>query len=279
MKLAFMTLGCPDWDLDTICRNGRAWGFDGVDFRGLGPEIDVTKLPAFTTDATRTARQLADAGLAVSGISSSIKVCDPAKRDANLDEARRTIEAAAVVGAANVRVFGGGEATRVGHRAAAAVGNECVAAILDLPGARKLSWNFETHDDWVRGADCKLLLDAIKDPAFGALWDLGHTKRVGGEDPADTLNFLRGRVRYTHVKDAVRDDRAKGGWRYVLPGKGELPLAEAIDRLRSDGYDGWLVFEHEKRWHPDLEDPAVAFPAFADWARQILARPASAAVR
>jgi sugar phosphate isomerase/epimerase len=272
MKLGFMTLGCPDWDLDTICRNGQAWGFDGVDFRGLGPEIDVTKLPAFTTDAAKTARRLADAGLAVSGISSSIKVCDASRRDANLDEAKRTIEAAAAVGAANVRVFGGGDAAKVGHRTAAAVGRECVDTILDLSGARKLSWNFETHDDWVRGADCKLLLDAIKDPAFGALWDLGHTKRVGGESPADTLAALGGRVRYTHVKDAVRDATQKGGWRYVMPGEGELPLAEAVDRLRADGYDGWLVFEHEKRWHPELEDPSVAFPAFAKWARATLAR-------
>ena len=34
MKIAFMTLGCPNWDLDTIITRGREYGFDGVDFRG-----------------------------------------------------------------------------------------------------------------------------------------------------------------------------------------------------------------------------------------------------
>ena len=76
MKISFMTLGCPEWDLETICQKGREYGFDGVDFRGLLAEIDVTQLPAFTTGVDETKRKLADAGLEVSGISSSIRVCD-----------------------------------------------------------------------------------------------------------------------------------------------------------------------------------------------------------
>jgi sugar phosphate isomerase/epimerase len=55
------------------------------------------------------------------------------------------------------------------------------------------------------------------------------------------------------------------GWRYVFPGQGQLPLAEAIQLLKANGYDGWLVFEHEKRWHPILPEPEAAFPAFAQW--------------
>ena len=34
MKLAFTTLGCPNWDLDTICTRGKEYGYDGVDLRG-----------------------------------------------------------------------------------------------------------------------------------------------------------------------------------------------------------------------------------------------------
>ncbi len=54
MKISFTTLGCPDWDIDTICQNGQAYGFDGVDFRGLLQIIDITTLPEFTTDAEQT---------------------------------------------------------------------------------------------------------------------------------------------------------------------------------------------------------------------------------
>ena len=279
MKLSFMTLGCPEWDLDAICRHGRANGFDAVDFRGYLDALDVTRLPAFSTDAEATRRRLADAGLAVSGVSSSISVCDGSKRQANLDEARRTIDTARGLGAAHVRVFGNGDVPGIGHDAAAAIGLETMNEILGLEGATELKWVFETHDHWVRGADCARLLDGIPLPAFGALWDMGHTARVGGESPEETFHHLRGRVYYTHVKDAVHEPEhpqaMKDGWRYVPPGTGELPLAESIALLAANGYDGYLVFEHEKRWHPELPEPEQALPAFAQWARQTLAEVAA----
>ena len=81
MKLSAMTLGCPAWDLATILKNVKSYGYDGVDFRGVLADLDITKTPAFTTGLAATARQIKDAGLEVSGISSSLTVCDPAKHD------------------------------------------------------------------------------------------------------------------------------------------------------------------------------------------------------
>lgn len=284
MKLAFMTLGCPNWDLSTICKRGREYGFDGVDFRGYLDTIDVTLRPEFTTGAEATRRKLADAGLETSAISSSITVCVPDKKTANLDEARRTIEVAHALGALNVRIFGGGD-VNIPRLELAKFGRDCIEQILALDGATSLHWLFETHDLWVKAADSRLLLDEIPNPAFGALWDMGHTYRVGGEKPADTYKALcdhagHSRVGYAHVKDAVYDPKhplaMEDGWHYVLPGEGQLPLAESISLLRAGGYDngkqpgtGWLQFEHEKRWHPELLEPEVAFPAFTAWARKL----------
>tara|TARA_Y100001968_G_scaffold131641_1_gene120118 strand:- start:587 stop:769 length:183 start_codon:yes stop_codon:yes gene_type:complete len=47
----------------------------------------------------------------------------------------------------------------------------------------------------------------------------------------------------------------------------------SLDDIYAKGgdYDGWMMFEHEKRWHPELEDPAEIFPVFAAWARQVIA--------
>ncbi len=275
MKIAFMTLGCPNWDLDTICRKGREYGFDGVDFRGYLDEIDITRLPMFTTQAAETRKRLNDAGLEVITVSSSIKVCDAAAKQANLDEARRTIEVAGKLGATNVRVFGGGNLEGSSHAALAEVGLECVREILALDGASGLHWLFETHDNWIKAADCTLLLNRIDNPAFGALWDMGHTARVGGETPEQSYAAIGTRIGYTHVKDAVYDpshpQAMSDGWRYVLPGEGQLPLAQAIGVLQQHGYDGWILFEQEKRWHPDLAEPEVAFPAFVKWVKPLLA--------
>ncbi len=269
MKISFTTLGCPNWDLDTICRKGREYGFDGVDFRGYLNDLDITKLALFTSQGSETRRRLDDAGLAVSGISSSITVCEAERKAENIEEAKRTIVLAHTLGFKNVRVFGGGTLEGSSHQALAEIGLECVQAILELDGASELHWLFETHDNWVTSANCRLLLNRIENPAFGALWDLGHTARVGGETPEQTWTAIGSRVGYTHVKDAVFDSQhpqaMDDGWRYVLPGTGQLPLAEAVGILRRHGYDGWLLYELEKRWHPKLEEPEVAFPAFVQW--------------
>lgn len=274
MKISFTTLGCPNWDLDTICRNGQEYGYDGLDFRGYLNEIDITKLPLFTTQAAETRGRLDDAGLAVSGISSSIKICHPELRQANIDEAKRTIELADKFSFKNVRVFGGGDLEKSTHAELAKIGADCMEAILALDGADGLRWLFETHDNWIKATDCALLLNRIDNPAFGALWDMGHTARVGGETPEQSYAALGSRIGYTHVKDAVYDtshERAmQDGWRYVLPGEGQLPLAEAIGVLQKNGYDDWIMFEHEKRWHPTLPEPEIAFPAFVKWVKPLL---------
>lgn len=274
MKLAYTTLGCPAWDLRTICEKAAEMEYDGVDFRGVRDDIDVTVTPAFTSGLAETKRMFADAGVAICGISSSLKVCDEQKHDDNLDEARRTIPIALELGCETIRVFGGGDAAAHGKEELAAIGREMMAEVLALDGAGDLKWAFETHDNWVSATDCKLLLDGVPDPAFGALWDVGHTARVGGETPAESLAALGGRVYSIHIKDAVREpDHAEAmadGWRYVAPGEGQLPLVEAVDLLKGAAYTGWAVFEHEKRWHQELEDPETMFPKYIAWMRSQL---------
>ncbi len=282
MKLSFMTLGCPAWDLDTICARGREYGFDGVDFRGYLDTVDITTLPLFSTRVEQTRRRINDAGLEVSCISSSIRVCVPSARQANLDEARRTIVTARGLGASIVRIFGAGDLEGHSRAELARIGCDTIEEILALDGARDILWVFETHDLWIKAQDCKLLLDSIPNPNFGALWDMGHTYRVGGETPEQTFAAIGPRVGYVHVKDATFDpahpqamrETFEGGvtvgWRYVLPGTGQLPLAQSIGLLKSAGYNGWLLFEHEKRWHPELAEPEEIFPAFIQWVRPLI---------
>ncbi len=274
MKLSFTTLGCPAWDLDTICKRGRAYGFDGVDFRGLLDTLDVTLLPEFTADLPQTYKKMSDAGLEVSGFSSSITLCDPDRRESNLEEARRTIAAALGLKCQNVRIFGGGDLKSRSRAELVDIAADMFQAILTLDGARSLHWLFETHDNWIRSADSLPLLQRIIDPAFGVLWDIGHTPRVGGETPAETYAALGSRIGYTHIKDAVFEPghpkAMEDSWRYVAPGAGELPLAQAIELLRQHGYTGWIVFEHEKRWIANLPEPEEIFPKFVRWARPMV---------
>lgn len=160
------------------------------------------------------------------------------------------------------------------RRAAVAEAVETLDRILRLPGATGVVWAVETHDHWASGGLLRPMLEAAGRREVGAVWDMGHTLRVGGETAEQTLDALDGFIRYVHFKDAVYRPGEPGsmadGWRYVLPGEGELPLASAFHRLREAGYNGDVVFEHEKRWHPGLPEPEVAFPACVAWFRGVI---------
>ncbi len=271
MKIGFTTLGTPDWDLDTICEQARALGFHGVDFRGILDEIDVTMLPAFTTEFETTKAKLA--GLEA-GISTSLKIADDRIADENLVEARRTIPIARELGMDVVRVFGGGDAKSKSVEEMADIAAQTMRDVLALDGADDLVWVLETHDHWTVSSDCQLILDRVPDDNFGILWDVGHTSRVSSESPGDSLAVFGDRVRHVHIKDAVygtgHEHAMDDGWRYVESGTGQLPLAEAICLLKHQGFDGYLIFEHEKRWHRELPEPEEIFPKFISWVRPLI---------
>ncbi|HET8826764.1 MAG TPA: hypothetical protein VFM77_16605, partial [Terriglobales bacterium] len=52
----------------------------------------------------------------------------------------------------------------------------------------------------------------------------------------------------------------------VLTGRGDVPVKRQIELLWKVGYGGYFCFEWEKLWHPELEEPDVAF---ADYARVV----------
>ena len=268
MRLALSTLGCPEWDLERITETTVACGYDGVDVRGYLDEVDVTRHPLFTDSPEAVAAHLDEAGVSVSALGSSVRLCEADDRDEHVEEAQRFLTLAREVGVDRVRVFGGGD-PEVDAAELAATAAETMREIRALDGAEDVRWLVETHDTWTASPDCLTLLDAL--PGYtGVIWDVAHTTRVAGESPAETLDALGERVEYVHLKDAVRTpDATEDGWTYVVPGTGDLPIAEAVCELWDKGYDGWAAFEHEKRWHPSIADPADAFPAFVEWFRSL----------
>jgi hypothetical protein len=56
----------------------------------------------------------------------------------------------------------------------------------------------------------------------------------------------------------------------VLTGEGKIPVRETVQMIARNGYKGYYCYEWEKRWHPDLAEPEVAFPHFAKTMREYL---------
>ena len=109
IKLAFTTLGCPEWDLETIVRSAVEYGYDGIDFRGYMRELDLHKMEQFTTRLGEAAARVRESGLEVPCVSSSARLTayDERTRQEALDEIKGYVEIAHAFGASFVRVFGG----------------------------------------------------------------------------------------------------------------------------------------------------------------------------
>ena len=59
MKLAFSTLGCPDFEWSDIYSMAKDFGFDGIEMRGLGNNIFSVHAKPFAPDQIdRTIAQL-----------------------------------------------------------------------------------------------------------------------------------------------------------------------------------------------------------------------------
>jgi len=267
MKLGFTTLSCPDWDLQNIITAAKQYGYDGVDLRGYLREMAIYKRPEFSQDLDRTAEMFAKAGIEISGLSSGARLyeTEPDKRQAALDEVRAYAELCEKLGVKIIRVFGG----RLGQTPpdqALPVARETLLQMAEI--AEPALIVVETHDDWVDSSLLGRLLETTDAPNVAALWDLHHPYRLNGEKPEQTTERIGRFVRYVHVKDSKLNEDASHT--YTLPGQGDVPIDRMIELLAAGGYDGWLVVEWEKLWRPQLAEPDVALPAYAQYLRKLI---------
>ena len=261
--IAFSTLGCPAWSWKTILEQADQLGYAALELRGVAGEMDLTKVPELAgSRLADTRKDLAALGIVISdlGASSRMHEKDPATRQAQFDEGRRFIDLAHAMQVKYVRMFGDkfpeGEA-REDVRKRVIEGFQQMAAYAEPAGVTVLQ---ESHGDFTKSKDLVAIESAVHSKAFALLWDAHHTFVAGNEAPADTYAALGRFVRHTHLKDSkpAGTDR-----RYVLTGTGEVPVKEQVAVLAKAGYTGYYCFEWEKKWHPEIEEPEVAFPHYA----------------
>jgi sugar phosphate isomerase/epimerase len=270
-RLAFSTLAFPAATLAQAASFGRSCGYRGIELRLIDGELIDPAMPA--ADRARVSRTIADAGLAIVAVDSSIRLTDV---DSGTDpgaELRKFLELASDWQAPLVRVFGGplpaDPADRRAGLAAAAQVLNTVIPVADRLGVRV---GVETHDDFAAASTVAELLALVESQTVGAVWDSHHPHRVG-EGPADVYASIGPRVLLAQVKDARRSPERADGWQLVLLGQGEVPVREMLSLLSAGGYQGWISVEWEKRWHAEIEDPEIALPQHFElletWMRQL----------
>jgi sugar phosphate isomerase/epimerase len=264
--ITFSTLACPDWSREDVIAKAAAFGYDGIEWRG-GPQGHVQpELSPAARAALR--RSTADAGLSALAVTAYTSLIgdDPPDRAANIDVLRRYADLAADLGAHYVRAFlgripAGADMSVLYERAA-----DCLDSAAQYSGPLGVTIAVEPHDEFVRSSVVAPLLDRVRSPAVGVIWDIGNTY-AAGEDPPEGAQLLGERISYLHIKDGIGRGAA---WRLTSIGQGEVPLRQVFALLRERGHAAALNVEWERAWHPELDPPEVALPAAIGVIRDLL---------
>jgi sugar phosphate isomerase/epimerase len=276
MKLSFSTLGCPGWPLEKVIESAKIYGYDGVEFRGIDGELDIRKLPEFSPDnIAQTRAMFEDAGIEVISVDSSASFShkEGGKLQSSIDEARDYITLAkhlgapiVLLGAPMVRVFGG----HIPDGVIWADGVDQLAFHLsqlgDFAQESGVILALETHDSFLTGKAVSEVMKKTNHDAVKVIWDISNCYWTG-EPLEETAEFLAPHIIHVHVKDSVFVD---GEAKLVFTGEGDIPLQKSLEILKDMGYGGYLSYEWEKVWQPDLPEPDEAFPQYVEQMKEYL---------
>ncbi|NLO49356.1 MAG: AMP-binding protein [Clostridiales bacterium] len=267
MKLAFSTLGCPDFDWSDIYSIAKDFGFSGIEIRGLGDDIfSVKARPFLPENIDKTIALLKRLNLDIPCLSSGLGLNDPKKAIEAKSELRAYIDLASRLKTKFIRVLGDQNANVTGE-----VNDEVVldslCELVPYAEAAGVTLLVETNGVYADTARLFNLLNRVRSDAVGALWDIHHPYRFMNEKPETTVQNLGGYIKYTHIKDSVLEN---GKVVYKMMGEGDLPIDEAIRALRSINFEGYISLEWLRRYAPDLNDAGIVFPHFANFMSQYL---------
>jgi sugar phosphate isomerase/epimerase len=264
LRLGFSTIACPSYDVGQVIALARKTGLEGIEIRFLRGTVDLASLEELSPDRIgETRARFEDAGLKVVLIGTSVRMnsLDPAIRAQQVQAARTGAAIAKGLGAPLLRVFGGPLPPLQDREAtldAIATGLGEVAELTAREGVESV---LETHDDFSTSASVLDLYARGMSQRMGVLWDTLHTHRHG-ESAAQSWLALGPHVRHVHIKDSFKADRS--GFDFALTGEGTVPIRSFVEVLAAGGYAGFVHFEWEKGWHPEIAEAEIAVPHFAD---------------
>lgn len=250
MKYAFMTFSTPELPLADVLATARQYGYDGVE-----PRLDAGHLHGIEVARTASERaaikaQVAESGIALACLATSLTYADPAKAEANVAATLERIDLAGDLGVPVVRVFGGAIPAGMAREAAIDQAILSLRRVSDHAARRGVTLAMETHDDWCDPRHVAAVMRGVQHPFVGVNWDIMHPVRMGLATIDESFDVLRPWIRHLHVHDGT------GKQIELAPiGTGIIDHRRAVRLLMDIGYTGFLSGEWIK-W----EDHRVHLP-------------------
>jgi len=261
MKLTFFTLACPKWDNVKIAQEAKKAGYQGVDLRCTK---DAHVDPAMTSAQLREIRGIYEGqGLELPCLCgyTTFNHDNDAKLEENIAAGKRNLDVAAELGSRFYRTFAGVTPQGADPAACRARAVEGLRQIGDYGRKVGVRVGLETHDDWAKAETALALVKDVGTERMAILWDTMNSWNAG-VNLLETAKKLGNLIEYIQLKDAKVDPKTDER-KYVIFGEGDLPHKDFTASLKALNYNGWICFEWEKMWHPEIEEPEVALPHFA----------------
>lgn len=269
MKLAFSTVGCPDYNWTEIYSMAKDLGFQGIEMRVTGGEyFSLHARPFKAENIESTLSDLKKRHLEIPCLSSNCGLKYKEKTEENIMKLMEYIELAYKLGTPYIRILADEHAKEEGEVDDNHV-IEVLKKLMPFAEVKNVTLLVETNGVYADTSRLKNLLDSVPSDNIGALWDIHHPYRFKNEQPEETIRNLGAYVKYVHVKDSVMDgDKVS----YRLMGEGDIPFEKAWKSLESINYEGYISFEWVRNYAPDLENAGVVFPHFIHYMNQYISQ-------
>ena len=232
----------------------------------------VFELEEFTSELSGSITLVEKSGLELTCFSSMVKAFAAGNEVEHYKtELSGYLELCRAFGVKSIRIFGGdiGEIPR--DKAIALVIENCCRYV-DQASLYAVTLLFETHDSWTNSSHVRHVMESVDSEYLKVVWDVAHPYRYSGEEPQETWDRLGHWIANTHWKDAYPaepTEEIQRDFRLCLMGEGVLPLRVFLRTLEKGGYNAYYTLEWEKKWHPYLEEPEVAFPQYVRFMNEL----------
>lgn len=251
-SFAFSTVACPDWSIEKVAQQAKAFGYTGVELRTFGQgSTRIASDPALS-DPSKVRDVLAASDIKPICLATSSSLHDPdaGASKASYYEIIKHIELAAAIGAPSIRLFG----QKVGVNETRSVVIQRIAsripALAERAGESGVEILFENAGSFSAAKEWWWLLNLINHPIVGLSWNLASAAAV---DPAErgggmAVTMLNSRIKLVKVKDLKIGE----GTGFTALGDGDCNVPLFLKKLRGIGYEGPICVEWDRIWLPSL---------------------------
>jgi len=272
MKISFSTLACPSWSVAAVIEQAHALGFDGIELRFIENSDRLWELPDLCGSGLKqTCDRLASMGLVIPCVDTScfFHYAQKSQRMESLKMGRAMVELAAALGAPGIRVFG--DRVQPGADLSSTAGwvSDGIQQLADFARPAGVEVWLESHGAFASARETLSVVRASGCVNNGVVWDPLNAYSEFGEEPVTGWRELAGAARHVHIKDGIRIHSSSPSepWEPVMVGDGDFPALALVALLREQGYQQFISFEWEKRWHPVIPAAEIALPRFMRWMR------------